>query len=74
MMTTDFARLEEQATVSDALSVLATQAADLETIYYMYVVDKQDHLRGVLSARDLVWIASRNLSLQTKYYPIPRSL
>jgi len=54
MMTTDFARLEEQTTVSEALSVLATQAADLETVYYMYVVDKQDHLRGVLSARDLV--------------------
>jgi magnesium transporter len=54
MMTTDFARLEEKTTVRDAISSIATQAANLETVYYLYVVDQQERLSGVLSARALV--------------------
>ncbi len=54
MMTTEFARLTETATVKDALEELRRQSEELETIYYIYVVDEQDHLRGVLSARQLV--------------------
>jgi magnesium transporter len=54
LMTTDFARVGEQTTVEDALGDIARQSTQLETIYYLYVVDPQDHLRGVLSARDLV--------------------
>ena len=47
MMTTDFARLEESTKVEDALRAIAEQANQLETVYYLYVVDKQDRLRGV---------------------------
>ena len=54
IMTTEFARVAEDVTVSNAFQDIAAQAQDLETIYYLYVVDQEDHLRGVLSARDLV--------------------
>ena len=54
MMTTEFARLEETTTVKNAISSIASQAENLETVYYLYVVDRQDRLSGVLSARDLV--------------------
>ena len=54
MMTTEFARLDEDTTVNDAISSIASQAENLETVYYLYVVDRQDRLCGVLSARDLV--------------------
>jgi magnesium transporter len=54
MMTTDFARLQEGTTVKNAISSIASQAEDLETVYYLYVVDQQERLSGVLSARDLV--------------------
>lgn len=53
-MTTDVAKLEEHLTVSQALAELGHQAEELETIYYLYVVDDKDHLRGVVSAKQLV--------------------
>jgi len=54
VMTTDIAKLDESLTVASALEELRRQAEDLETIYYLYVVDKSDHLRGVVSARQLI--------------------
>ena len=54
VMTTDVAKLEEHLTVSQALGELGHQAEELETIYYLYVVDDKDHLRGVVSAKQLV--------------------
>ena len=54
VMTTDFAKLGETLTVREALAELGRQAEELETMYYLYVVDAADHLRGVVSARQLV--------------------
>jgi magnesium transporter len=54
VMTTSFARLHESSTVREALNELAQQAEHLETIYYLYVVDADDHLRGVVSSRQLI--------------------
>lgn len=54
VMTTEFARLKETDTVREALADLSHQAENLETIYYLYVVDDEDHLRGTVSARQLV--------------------
>jgi magnesium transporter len=54
MMTTDVARLPESLTVKGALEALSHIAASLETIYYIYIVDDENHLRGAISARQLV--------------------
>jgi len=54
VMTTQFARLSEEMPVGRALKEIGQQAGELETIYYLYVVDQEDHLRGVVSARGLV--------------------
>ena len=54
VMTTDFARLSEALTVREALAELSKQAEHLETIYYLYIVDEGDHLRGTVSTRQLV--------------------
>lgn len=54
IMTTEAARLDEQLTVREALEQLSRQSEELETIYYIYVVDETNHLRGVLSTRMLV--------------------
>ncbi|MFH1266773.1 MAG: magnesium transporter [Planctomycetota bacterium] len=53
-MTTEFARLREDLTVGQALEEVSRQAEELETIYYLYVVDEEDHLRGLVSARELL--------------------
>ncbi len=54
MMTTEVACLAETLTVRQALDELSRQAERLETIYYIYVVDDTNHLRGVVSGRPLI--------------------
>jgi magnesium transporter len=54
VMTTEAAKLSESLTVREALDELSRQAEHLETIYYLYIVDETDHLRGLVSARDLI--------------------
>ncbi|MCA9144244.1 MAG: magnesium transporter [Planctomycetaceae bacterium] len=54
VMTTEAAKLSESLTVREALDELSRQAEHLETIYYLYIVDDTDHLRGLVSARDLI--------------------
>jgi len=54
VMTTDFARLSDDMTVSQALDEVRKQAKEKETIYYVFVVDQEDHLQGLVSLRQLV--------------------
>ncbi len=54
IMTTAFARIAEDLPVEQVKTVLQEQAEELETIYYLYVVDKEDHLRGLISFRTVV--------------------
>lgn len=54
MMTTEVAKLPESLTVREALEALSHIAEGLETIYYIYIIDDENHLRGAVSARQLV--------------------
>ena len=54
VMTTEVAKLAESLTIREALNEVARQSEDYETIYYLYVVDAEDHLRGLVSARQLL--------------------
>ncbi len=54
LMTTEVAKLPERLTVRGALEALSRQAEELETIYYLYIVDDDNQLRGVVSTRQLV--------------------
>jgi len=54
LMTTEMAKLDEKLTVRQALDALASQSEFFETIYYLFIVGEDDHLRGVVSARQLV--------------------
>ena len=54
LMTTEAACLREDLTVRAALEELARQAEHLETVYYIYVVDDQNRLHGVVNTRRLV--------------------
>jgi magnesium transporter len=59
VMTTEAAKLSEHLTIRQALEALSHQANQLETIYYLYIVDQDDHLRGLVSARQLVSAIAR---------------
>mgnify|MGYP000057446839 CR=1 FL=1 len=54
IMTTDYAWVPARITVAEALERLRLQAPDSETIYYVYVLDEQRRLLGVVSLRDLI--------------------
>ena len=54
IMTTDFIALSEDITVEEAITRLREIAPEAEIIYYVYVIDSQTKLSGVLSLRDLI--------------------
>lgn len=54
MMTTDVVKFAESMTVREALDDLAKQSKEYETLYYLFIVDKEEHLRGIVTARQLV--------------------
>ena len=54
VMTTAVAKLPEDISVRNALEALQAQSDDVETIYYLYIVDESDHLRGLVSTRELI--------------------
>lgn len=54
IMATEFISIRENKSVKDTLKYLQKEAPDAETSYYLYVVDKKDILKGVVSLRDIV--------------------
>lgn len=54
IMTTDYAWARLDDTAAEATERLREQEEDAETVYYIYVVDRSEHLRGVFSLRDLL--------------------
>lgn len=54
LMTTEYAAIFADFTVADAMKHLRLVAADIELIYYMYVIDIDEKLIGVISIRDLL--------------------
>jgi magnesium transporter len=54
IMTTEFISVATTETVGDVMVRLRTEAPEAETIYYLYVIDEQFKLVGVVSLRDLI--------------------
>lgn len=54
LMTTEFVSIVANQTVRSAMYVLKNAADVAETIYYIYVVDTDNKLVGVISLRDLI--------------------
>lgn len=54
IMTTEFIAIYKTQSVSDTMAQLKKEGPDAEMIYYLYVVDEDKHLVGVLSLRDLI--------------------
>src|SRR5579884_2466548 len=54
LMTTELVAIQAHLTCEETINRLRELAPKAETIYYVYVVDDDDRLMGVLSLRDLV--------------------
>jgi len=54
LMNPRFARVRPEMTVEEAIRYVRRQAPHLETIYYVYVLDSEQRLLGVVSFRELL--------------------
>ncbi len=63
IMTTEYVALPPGMTAGQAINRLRELEPNAETIYYLYVVDRDGHLVGVLSLRDLI-LASREQKIE----------
>lgn len=54
IMTPDYFALEEDVTVSEAITALQKRSEELEMVFYVYVIDPRNHLLGVVSLRELL--------------------
>jgi magnesium transporter len=54
IMTPDYFALDEDVTVSEAITALQRRSEDFEMAFYLYVVDSRNHLLGVVSLRQLL--------------------
>lgn len=54
IMTTEFIAVESDETAQSAIKFLKQKAHHAETIYYIYVIDANEKLEGVLSLRQLI--------------------
>ncbi|WP_456410828.1 magnesium transporter [Oceanithermus sp.] len=54
LMTPEYVAVRAGMTVDEVLRFLRRAAPDAETVYYLYVIDDEGHLVGVLSLRDLI--------------------
>ncbi|CQR47987.1 Magnesium transporter MgtE [Paraliobacillus sp. PM-2] len=75
IMTTEFVVIHTEQTVKQAMRHLRKEAPEAETIYYIYVVDKDKRLVGVISLRDLIiaegdWLISDVMSDRVVSVPV----
>lgn len=54
IMTTEYVAIPKNSTVRSAMTIMRNAAPEAETIYYIFVVDDDNHLAGVISLRDLI--------------------
>lgn len=54
LLTTEYVAIAPENNIGQALLLVKYQANHAETIYYLYVIDKDEHLLGVVSLRDLL--------------------
>ncbi|WP_122641250.1 MULTISPECIES: magnesium transporter [unclassified Romboutsia] len=61
IMTTGYIEVNKDMTAKDAIEHLRKNALDAETIYYIYVVDNEERLVGVISLRELITARNSNI-------------
>ncbi len=54
IMTNEVLALPQESTVEDALVYLRQHSSHLEMVYYLFIVDYEQHLVGVVSLREIV--------------------
>ncbi len=61
LMTTEFLAFQPDLTVEEGIRELRLEAPNVETIYYLYVLDQSERLVGVLSLKNLILARAQTL-------------
>ena len=61
IMTKDYIAVKKDISVYQAIEEVRIQASEAETVYYVYVVDQEERLVGVLSLRELIITKSNKI-------------
>jgi magnesium transporter len=54
LMNSEFLTISEQLSAEEALQVVRSRAEEVDTIYYLYILDPEGRLLGVVSLKDLL--------------------
>jgi CBS domain-containing protein/sporulation protein YlmC with PRC-barrel domain len=54
LMSPEFVAVSDRSTVGEAVETIRERSEDVWTVYYVYVVDAMDRLRGFISLKDLI--------------------
>jgi len=54
IMSTDFATVQKDMTCAQAIEKVRSDSPSKKTIYYVYVVDDEQHLQGFITLKDLI--------------------
>ncbi len=54
IMTTEYLAFPPDMTVEEAIKELRLEAPNVETVYYLYILDTEEHICGVLSLKNLI--------------------
>jgi Mg/Co/Ni transporter MgtE len=60
-MTTEFLAYPPDMTVEEAVRELRLEAPNVETIYYLFIVDADERIVGVISLKNLILAQPKNL-------------
>ncbi len=63
IMNTEFIVVPENVTASQVIATLRKVAPEFETIYYIYVTDREKRVKGVISLRELI-LAQPNVAVK----------
>jgi len=64
IMTTEYASVRPDLTATEAIQILRGMADEVETMFYVYVVDEAEHLIGAFSLNNLIFGPSRSVCLR----------
>lgn len=71
LMTTEFVSVAETVPVSTAIEYIKNQTRDFETVFYIYIVDDKNRLKGITTVRKLLFANPQDNILNTSF---PKSL
>jgi len=67
LMTTEFVSMAENTPVSSAIDSIKNQTREFETVFYIYIIDDKNHLKGITNLRRLLIANPQDIILNTAF-------